>query len=77
MLLIRICGNSAYVLGTTVEFERGLQEFLTIFSDQQTMKSIDMVKTLSQLLVHTDTDCVLNATGTLGTLVRRFLLIFI
>ena len=52
--------------------ERGLKEFISIFTDQQTLQFVDIIQTLSQLLVHTDADCVLNATGTLGTIVCRF-----
>lgn len=67
-----ICGNSAYIIGSTVETDKGLKQFLSAFNNYQTPKSIDIVQILCQLLTHADSDCVLNATGTLGTIVCRF-----
>jgi hypothetical protein len=64
----RICGNSAYIIGSTVEIERGLKQFFSIFDNNQ----IDIIRIFCQLLTHPDADCVLNATGTLGTIVCRF-----
>jgi hypothetical protein len=71
-LFFSICGNSAYIIGSIVETERGLEQFLSVFVDNQTLKTVDIVKILCQLLTHSDPDCVLNATGTLGTIVCRF-----
>ena len=34
--------------------------------------TIDIIQALCQMLTHADLDCVLNATGTLGTIVCRF-----
>jgi hypothetical protein len=67
-----VCGNSAYIIGSTVETERGLEEFLSVFTDHRTSKTVDIVRILCQLLTHDDADCVLNAAGTLGTIVCRF-----
>ncbi len=67
-----ICGNSAYIIGSTVETERGLKEFLSIFAKNGTEKTIDIIRIFGQLLTHLDDDCVLNATGTLGTIVCMF-----
>jgi hypothetical protein len=67
-----ICGNSAYIIGSIVETEEGLKQFLSIFVDNQTSETVDIIRTLCQLLTHSDADCVLNAAGTLGTIVCRF-----
>ena len=69
MIYSRICGNSAYVLGSTVETEQGLKKFLAVFTNT---KTVDIINIFGQLLTHADGDCVLNATGTLGTIVCRF-----
>lgn len=69
MIDCRICGNSAYVLGSTVESEQGLKKFLSVFVNT---KIVDIVQIFGQMLTHKDGDCVLNATGTLGTIVCRF-----
>lgn len=55
-----------------MESEEGLKKFLTVFGDQHTMRTVDIIKIFSQLLTHADGDCVLNSTGTLGTIVCRF-----
>ena len=66
-----ICGNSAYILGSTVELEDGLKRFLIVFSNVEISKTIDVIQILCYLLKHSDTECVLNAAGTLGTIVCR------
>ena len=66
-----VCGNSAYILGSTVEFEAGLKCFVNIFSNDRIQNSVDIVRILCQLLTHSDSECVLNAAGTLGTIVCR------
>ncbi len=66
-----VCGNSAYIIGSTVETERGLKEFLSIFGKNGRGKTIDIIRIFGQLLTHSDSDCVLNAAGTLGTIVCR------
>ena len=68
----RICGNSAYILGSTVELEAGLKQFLNIFGINRTANTVDIIRVLCHLLTHTDSECVLNAAGTLGTIVCRF-----
>ena len=65
--LSRICGNSAFILGSTVELESGLKHFLAVFSDNR----VNIVEILCYLLMHPDSECVLNAAGTLGTIVCR------
>jgi hypothetical protein len=55
-----------------VETERGLKQFLSVFVDNRTSKTVDIIRILCQLLTHSDSDCVLNAAGTLGTIVCRF-----
>ena len=55
-----------------METERGLKEFLSVFTSHRTTKSGDIIKILGHLLTHADADCILNATGTLGTIVCRF-----
>ncbi len=56
-----------------VDTERGLEQFLSIFDGSHWSQTVDIIGRLCQLLTHTDFDCVLNATGTLGTIVCRFL----
>ncbi|CAF1343175.1 unnamed protein product [Adineta steineri] len=60
-----ICVNSAYIIGSIIEIENGLELFLSIFTVNCT---IDVIQRLCQLLTHSDFDCVLNATGILGTI---------
>ncbi|CAF4743241.1 unnamed protein product [Rotaria socialis] len=64
----RICGNCAFIIGSTVETEKGLKQFLSIFTDDSTIETVDILQLLFQMLTHADPDCVLNATGTLGTI---------
>jgi len=66
-----ICGNSAFILGSAVELESGLKQFLIIFSNDRTPNTIDIIRVLCHLLTHSDPECVLNAAGTLGTIVCR------
>lgn len=66
-----ICGNSAFILGSAVELEAGLKGFLSIFSNDRTPDTVDVIRVLCHLLTHTDSECVLNAAGTLGTIVCR------
>ena len=67
-----ICGNSAYILGSAVELETGLKRFLSTFSNNRTSNTVDIIRVLCHLLTHSDSECVLNAAGTLGTIVCRF-----
>jgi hypothetical protein len=67
-----ICGNSAYILGSAVEIESGLKQFLSIFSTDRTPNTVDIIRIFCHLLTHSDSECVLNAAGTLGTIVCRF-----
>ncbi|CAF1028224.1 unnamed protein product [Adineta steineri] len=64
----RICGNSAYIMGSTVGTELGLTHFFTAFSRNRTSNTVDIVQVLCKLLTHSDSECVLNAAGTLGTI---------
>ncbi|CAF2125401.1 unnamed protein product [Rotaria magnacalcarata] len=64
----RVSGNSAYILGSTVELEAGLKQFLIVFSDKHKSNNVDVIRILCYLLKHTDPECVLNAAGTLGTI---------
>ncbi|CAF4112578.1 unnamed protein product [Adineta steineri] len=64
----RICGNSAYIMGSTVGTELGLTHFFTAFSRNRTSNTVDIVQVLCKLLAHSDSECVLNAAGTLGTI---------
>ncbi|CAF1591800.1 unnamed protein product [Rotaria sp. Silwood1] len=64
----RVCGNSAYILGSAVELEAGLKQFLTVFSTDRTSNTVDIIRVLCHLLKHSDSECVLNAAGTLGTI---------
>lgn len=68
-----ICGNCAYIIGSTLETENGLKKFLSVFTNDCTLKTVDIINLLCQMLTHSDPDCVLNASGTLGTIVCRFL----
>ncbi|CAF1204358.1 unnamed protein product [Rotaria sordida] len=64
----RICGNCAYIIGSIVEMEKGLKQFLSTFADDYISTIVDIIQILCQMLTHSDSDCVLNATGTLGTI---------
>jgi len=59
-------------MGSVVELESGLKRFLTIFSQDPTSNTIDIIDVLCHLLTHSDSECILNAAGTLGTIVCRF-----
>ena len=67
----RLCSDTAYILGSTIELEKGLEQFLKAFTNCMTTDTIDIVETLCRLLTHQDSECVLNAAGTLGTIVRK------
>ncbi|CAF0818705.1 unnamed protein product [Adineta ricciae] len=63
-----ICVNSAYVIGSIVETEHGLERFLSMFHDQHLLETVDIIDKLCQLMTNEDFDCVMNATGILGTI---------
>ncbi|UJR14720.1 hypothetical protein I4U23_001713 [Adineta vaga] len=63
-----LCVNSAYVIGSIVETETGLERFLLLFNDNSMSKTIDIIERLCQLMLNEDFDCVMNATGILGTI---------
>ncbi|CAF4311652.1 unnamed protein product, partial [Adineta steineri] len=55
-----ICVNSAYIIGSIIEIENGLELFLSIFTVNCT---IDVIQRLCQLLTHSDFDCCSSKEG--------------
>jgi hypothetical protein len=68
---LRISGNSAYVFGTIAETEIGIKKVINLISGQE---SNSILNNLVKLLKCDDYECLMNAAGTIGTIVSRFFL---
>lgn len=67
----RIAGNASYVIGSLAETTLGCSRIVRLCAASSEEESSEILKSLTSLLDVTDTDLetVLNAAGTLGTLV--------
>lgn len=63
-----MAGNAAYILGTIAENEFGTQRIVSIALGKHA-ECRQILPNLTQMLLHTDAESVMNAAGTIGTLV--------
>ena len=75
MFCFRIAGNASYVIGSLAETALGCSRIVRLCAASSEEESSEILKSLTSLLDVTDTDLetVLNAAGTLGTLVNCLL----
>ncbi|XP_030062840.1 uncharacterized protein LOC115472649 isoform X2 [Microcaecilia unicolor] len=64
---VRLCSNAAYILGTIAENEMGAS-CLVMLAERQNVTDWHLVGTLAAMLKWNDSEAVMNAAGTLGTL---------
>eukprot|EP00061_Rhincodon_typus_P015092 g42573.t1 len=64
-----LCSNVAYILGTIAENEVGAQCLVTL-AQTQLLESDNLLGNLNSMLTWTDTEAVMNAAGTLCTMVE-------
>ena len=71
MFCFRIAGNASYVIGSLAETALGCSRIVRLCAASAEEESSEILKSLTSLLDVADTDLetVLNAAGTLGTLV--------
>ncbi|XP_064420183.1 uncharacterized protein LOC102361873 [Latimeria chalumnae] len=65
--IIFLCSNAAYILGSVAENELGALQLVAL-AQRHTSESWHLLGTLSAMLKWEDTEAVMNAAGTLGTL---------
>ncbi|XP_029466674.1 uncharacterized protein LOC115096351 isoform X2 [Rhinatrema bivittatum] len=66
---IRLCSNVAYILGTIAENEMGAS-CLVVLAKRQSVADWHLLGTLGAMLKWEDSEAVMNAAGTLGSLVE-------
>lgn len=69
---LRVSGNSAYVFGTIAETVDGINRVLTLLNNKSHPESIKVLNYLVKLLRSTDYECMMNAAGTIGTIVSIY-----
>lgn len=69
-LFSRIAGNTAYILGTFAESDVGCYRILGLVTRKQS-RCPNILEALVEMLDLDDTETVMNAAGTMGTLVRK------
>lgn len=62
----RVAGNAAYILGTLAESEFGCTRVLSLVQHSSSEK---ILQDLTRMLTFDDSESVMNAAGTMGTLV--------
>ena len=67
MLIFRIAGNAAFILGTLAESEAGRRRVISLTESRHEEKT-RILPDLVALLSSTDSESVMNAAGTIGTL---------
>ncbi|XP_048415158.2 uncharacterized protein LOC125465555 [Stegostoma tigrinum] len=65
----RLCSNVAYILGTIAENEVGARSLVTL-AQTQLLDSDNLLGNLNSMLTWTDSEAVMNAAGTLCTMVE-------
>ena len=65
----RVAGNSAYILGTLAESENGCFRVLSLTSHSHP-DARKILSDLTNMLLFEDSESVMNAAGTMGTLVK-------
>lgn len=66
---LRISGNSAYVFGTIAETSEGMNRVLGLLNNSSHPDSVWILPHLINLLKSSDYECMMNAAGTIGTIV--------
>ena len=69
---LRVSGNSAYVFGTIGETSDGIERVVGLLKNKNHPDSIKILSYLVDLLKSTDYECLMNAAGTIGTIVSNF-----
>ena len=64
----RVAGNSAYIIGTIAETEMGCHRILGLAKGEH-FESRKILPDLTRMLTFDDAESVMNAAGTMGTLV--------
>ena len=67
---LRVSGNSAYVFGTIAESNEGIERIVGLLNNKKNPESNHILLYLVNLLKSTDYECLMNAAGTIGTIVR-------
>lgn len=67
---LRVSGNSAYVFGTIAESSEGIERIVGLLNNKKNPESNHILLYLVNLLKSTDYECLMNAAGTIGTIVR-------
>ena len=70
---LRISGNSAYVFGTLAETEEGIDRIIYLLNNNSNPESAKILSYLIKLLKSNDYECMMNAAGSIGTIVVNFL----
>ena len=70
ILLHRVAGNAAYILGTIAESELGCFRVISLTTGKNN-ESSKILSDLTNMLAFDDSESVMNAAGTMGTLVRK------
>ena len=68
----RISGNSAYVLGTIAETENGTLRIIELLNNNTNKDAKFILFYMINMLKSTDAECLMNAAGTIGTIVNIF-----
>jgi hypothetical protein len=71
---LRVSGNSAYVFGTIAESEDGIERITNLLNNNKHPDSKNVLSYLVKLLKTSDYECLMNAAGTIGTIVGFFLI---
>ena len=66
---LRVSGNSAYVFGTIAETNDGIERIIGLLTNRSHSDSEKILNNLVNLLKSTDYECLMNAAGTIGTIV--------
>ena len=64
----RVAGNAAYIFGTLAEHGHGQNRVMSLINGDTPQ---NILSDLTTMLEYDDTESVMNAAGTLGTLVSR------
>ncbi len=63
----RVAGNAAYIFGTVAEHGHGQSRVMSLINGEHPH---NILADLTTMLEYDDTESIMNAAGTLGTLVR-------
>lgn len=66
---LRVSGNSAYVFGTIAETADGIDRIVGLLTNRSHPDSANILIHLVNLLKSNDYECLMNAAGTIGTIV--------